>query len=110
LRLLALLATGRLGLLVRGLRGEELRVDVGEDTTLRDDDVTKEPVELLVVADGELKVTGDDAGLLVVAVGVERGQLRAEKKGERGESVPSGVTGKLEDLGSEVFEDSGEVD
>jgi hypothetical protein len=40
-------------------------------------------------ADGELKVTGDDAGLLVVA---------------------SGVSSELEDLSREVLEDSGEVD
>jgi hypothetical protein len=57
-------------------------VDVGEDTTLRDDDVTEKAVELLVVTDGELKVTGNDAGLLVVAVG-RKGQVsNGKKKGE----------------------------
>jgi hypothetical protein len=72
-----------------GLGGEELRENVGEDTTLRDDNVAEELVELLVVADGKLQVTGDDTRLLVVT---------------------GGVTGELEDLGSKVLEDSGEVD
>jgi hypothetical protein len=44
---------------------------------------------LFVVADGELQVTGHDTLLLVVA---------------------SGVTGELENLGSEVLEDGSEVD
>lgn len=64
-------------------------MDVGEDTTLRDDDVAKELVELLVVADSELKVTGHDTRLLVVT---------------------GGVTGELEDLSSKVLEDGSEVD
>jgi hypothetical protein len=46
-------------------------------------------VELLVVPDGELEVTRDDTGLLVVA---------------------SGVASKLEDFSCKVFEDSCEVD
>ena len=45
---------------------EELRGDVGEDTSLGDDDVSKEAVQLLVVADRELEVAGNDARLLVV--------------------------------------------
>ena len=64
-------------------------VDVGENTTLGDGDVAKKLVQLLIVADGELEVTGDDTGLLVVT---------------------GGVASKLEDFGSEVLEDSGEVD
>jgi hypothetical protein len=64
-------------------------VDVGENTTLGDGDVSEELVQLLVVADGELQVTGDDTGLLVVT---------------------SGVTGQLEDFGSQVLEDGSEVD
>lgn len=80
---------GCVGLLALGLGGQELRVDVGEHTTLRDDNVAKELVELLVVADSELQVTGHDTRLLVVT---------------------GSVTGELEDLGSEVLEDSREVD
>jgi hypothetical protein len=64
-------------------------VNVGEDTTLGDGDVSQELVQLLVIADGELEMTGDDTGLLVVT---------------------SGVTGQLEDFGSEVLKDSREVD
>lgn len=64
-------------------------VNVGENTTLGDGDVSEELVQLLIVADGELQVTGDDTGLLVVA---------------------SGVTSQLEDFGSQVLKDGSEVD
>lgn len=64
-------------------------VNVGEDTALRDGDVTEKLVQLLVVPDGELEVAGNDAGLLVVA---------------------SGVAGQLEDLGRQVLKDRREVD
>ena len=45
-------------------------MDVGEDTTLGDGDVAEQAVQLLVVADGELQVTRDDARLLVVTSAV----------------------------------------
>ena len=64
-------------------------MDVGEHAAGRDGDRAEELVELFVVADRELEVAGDDAGLLVVA---------------------SRVTGEFEDLGAEIFEDRGEVD
>ena len=64
-------------------------VNVGQNTTLGDGDVTEKLVQLLIVADGELEVTGNDTGLLVVA---------------------SGVASKLEDFGSQVLEDGSEVD
>lgn len=64
-------------------------VDVGENTTLGDGDVTQKLVQLLIVTDGELQVTGDDTGLLVVA---------------------GGVTSQLENLSGEVLENGGEVD
>ena len=54
-----------------------------------DGDASQKPVELLVVSDGQLKVTRDDPGLLV---------------------VPGSVAGELEDFGSEVLHDGGEVD
>jgi hypothetical protein len=63
-------------------------VNVGQDTTLSDCDVTQELVQLLIVADGELEMTRDDTGLLVVA---------------------GGVASQLEDLSSEVLKDSCEV-
>ncbi len=64
-------------------------MDVGQDTTLRDGDVAEQLVQLLVVADGELKMAGDDTGLLVVA---------------------SGVAGQLENLSCQVFKYGCEVD
>ncbi len=72
-----------------GLLGEEDRVDVGEHTALGDGDAAEQLVQLLVVADSELQVPGDDPGLLVVA---------------------GSVSGELENLGNEVLEDGGEVD
>ena len=64
-------------------------MDVGEDTTAGDGDITEKLVQLLIVADSELDVTGDDTLSLVVT---------------------GGVTGELEDLSSEVLEDGAEVD
>lgn len=78
---------GSTGLL--GLGGQQRGVDVGKDTTLGDGDVTEKLVQLLIVADSELQVTGDDTGLLVVA---------------------GGVTSQLENFSSQVLEDGSEVD
>jgi len=64
-------------------------VNVRQDTALCDCDVSEELVQLLIVADGELKMARNDTGLLVVA---------------------SSVTGQLEDFSCQVFEDSGEID
>jgi hypothetical protein len=63
-------------------------VDVGEDTTGSDGGGAEETVELLIVADSELNVTGHNAGLLVVL---------------------SGVASELEDLSGEVLKDGSEV-
>jgi hypothetical protein len=64
-------------------------VNIGEDTTLGDGDVAKKLVQLLIVADGELKVTGDDTGLLVVT---------------------GSVSGQLEDFSRQVLKNGSEVD
>ena len=64
-------------------------VDVREDTTLGNSDVTQKLVQLLVVSDGKLKMSGDDTGLLVVT---------------------GGVTGQLENLSSEILENGSKVD
>jgi hypothetical protein len=64
-------------------------VNVGQNTTLGDGDVAEKLVQFLIVADGQLKMTGDDTGLLVVT---------------------GGVTGQLEDFGSQVLEDGSQVD
>ncbi len=65
------------------LLGEKDGVNVGKYSTLRDGDAGQQLVELLVVADGQLEMTGRDARLAVV--------LR-------------GVAGQLQDLGGEVPE------
>merc|ERR1719232_1439634 len=77
-----------LGGLVR-LLWQEDSLDVGEDSTLGDGDSGQELVQLLVVPDGKLEVTGDDPGLLVVT---------------------GGVASQLKDLSSEVLHDSSKVD
>lgn len=71
------------------LLGEKVLMNVGKDTALGNSDMTKKLVQLLIVADGELKVAGDNTGLLIVA---------------------SGVASQLKDFGSEVLENSGEID
>ncbi|KAM7419847.1 hypothetical protein PAMA_016786 [Pampus argenteus] len=54
--------------LARRIRGEQQhRLYVGQHAALSDGDSAEQLVELLVVADSELQVTGDDPGLLVVA-------------------------------------------
>lgn len=63
-------------------------VDVGKDTTLGNGDVTQELVQLLIVADGKLKVTRDDTGLLVVT---------------------GGVTSQFQDFSGQVLQDGSEV-
>ena len=64
-------------------------MDVGEDTTGGDGGAAEKSVELLIVADGELDVTGHNSGLLVVL---------------------GGVASELEDLSGEVLKDGGKVD
>jgi hypothetical protein len=64
-------------------------VDVWQHTSSGDGDTSQKLVELLVVLDGKGDVTRNDTALLVVA---------------------GGISGKLEDLGTEVLEDGSEVD
>ena len=64
-------------------------MNVWQDTTLSDCDVTEKLVQFLIVSDGELQVTRDDTRLLVIT---------------------SGVAGKFEDFGRKVLQDSSEVD
>jgi len=45
-------------------------VNVREDTALSDGDMAKKLIQLLIVTDGELEMTGDDTGFLVVAGGI----------------------------------------
>jgi hypothetical protein len=64
-------------------------VNVGEDTALCDCDVAEQLVQLLIVPDGELEMAGNDTGLLVVA---------------------GSVTCQLENFGSEILQDSSQID
>ena len=76
-------------LLAGRLLGEKYSLDVGEDTTLGDGDTGEKLVQLFVVPDSELQVTGDDPGLLV---------------------VPSGITCQFEDLSCQVLHNGSQVD
>ena len=64
-------------------------MDVWQDTTTGDGDGGEQLAQLLIVPDGELDVSWDDPGLLV---------------------VPGGVSGQLKNLSGEVLKDGGEVD
>ena len=87
--LLCWMANACLSLGLLGLLGEEDGLDVGQDTSLGDGDTGQELVQLLVVTDGELKVTGDDPGLLVVT---------------------GSIACKLEHFGGQVLKDGSQVD
>jgi len=68
---------------------QQLGVDVRYNTTLGNDNVTKKFVQLFVIPDGKLQVPRHDTLLLIIA---------------------SCVASQFKDLGSEIFENSGEVD
>ena len=75
--------------LLLGFLGEKDGLNVGQNTTLGNGDTTEEFVQFLVVANGQLEVSGNDSALLV---------------------VPSSVTGQLEDLGAQVLQNGCLVD
>lgn len=77
------LLSARFGLGVRAFGHQQHGLDVRYDAALRHDHVLQQPVQLLVVADGQLHVPGRDAALVVVA---------------------RRVTGQLEHLGRQVLE------
>jgi hypothetical protein len=64
-------------------------MNVWQNTTLCNCDVSEKLVQLLIVSDGELQMTRDDTSLLVVT---------------------SGIASKFENLSSEILKDSGKVD
>ena len=64
-------------------------MDVGKDTTLCNGDVSEKLVQFLIVADGELEMTGNDTGLLVVT---------------------GSIAGQFKDFCCEVLKDGGKVD
>jgi len=71
---LALLSTFR----DLGLLREKFRVNVGEDSSLRNDYTSEKTVQLFIVTNGELQVTGDDTRLLVVTIIIERREERGQ--------------------------------
>lgn len=72
-----------------GLLGQKYGLDVGQYTTLGDGHSRQKFVQLLVITDGQLKMSWDDPGLLVVT---------------------GSISCQLKDLSSEVFHDSSQVD
>ena len=64
-------------------------MNVGQNTSLCDGDVTQKLVQFLIVSDGERKMARNDTGLLVVA---------------------GGVASKLEDFSCQIFENGSEID
>ncbi len=71
-----------------GLLGEKDGLDVGQNTSLSDGDSREKLVQLLVIADSKLQVTGDDPALLVVT---------------------GSVSCQFQDLSSQIFHDCGKV-
>jgi hypothetical protein len=69
--------------------GKLTLMNVWQDTTLCDCDVSEKFVQFLIVADGELEMARDDTGLLVVT---------------------GSIASQLENFGREVFEDGSKVD
>ncbi len=64
-------------------------MDVWQDTTLCDSDVSEQLVQLLIVSNSKLQVTRNNSRLLVVS---------------------GSISGQLEDFSTEVLQDGGEVD
>lgn len=74
--------------LLLGLLWQEDSLNVGQNTTLGDGHSREKFVQLLVVADGELEMTRNDPGLLVVT---------------------SGIACQLENFSGQVFHDGCEI-
>ena len=71
------------------LLGKKHSLDVGKNAALSNSYARQQPVELFVVADSQLQVSGDDPRFLVVSGRVAR---------------------QLEHFGSQIFHDSRQVD
>ena len=71
-----------------GLLGQKYSLDVGKNTSLCDGDTGKKFVQLLVVTDSQLKVTGNNSCLLVVTGSIAR---------------------QLKNLSTQIFEHSSQV-
>jgi hypothetical protein len=71
-----------------GLLGQQSSVNVGQDTTLSNGNVSEQLVQLFIVSNGQLQVTRNDTSLLVVT---------------------SSVSSQFENFSHEVFQDGSEV-
>lgn len=71
-----------------GFLGKEHSLNVGQYTTLGDGNTGEKLVQLFVIPDRQLQMTGNDTGLFV---------------------IPCGVTSQLENFGGEVFHNGGQV-
>ena len=71
-----------------GLLGQKYSLDVGKNTSLCNGDTGEQFVQLLVITDSQLKVTGDDSCLLIVTSSVSR---------------------QLENLGAQILEHGSQV-
>ena len=76
-------------LLLLSLLGQEHSLDVRQHTSLGNGDPRQKLVQFLIVADGQLKVTGDDPSFLVIT---------------------GSIASQLKDLSSKVFHDGSQVD
>lgn len=72
-----------------GRQRKRTLVNVGQNTTLGDCDVTEELVQFLIVSDGKLQMSWDDTGLLVVT---------------------GSVASQLENFGRKVLQDGSKID
>jgi hypothetical protein len=84
-----ILLAGTLSSSYLGLLGQQDGVDVGQDTSRGNCDISEESVQFFIILYCQGNVTGDDTALLVVS---------------------GGVSGEFENFGAKVFEDSSEVD
>lgn len=72
----------------RNPRAKLTLVDVGQDTTLSNRNMSKQLVQFLIVADGKLEMARNDTGLLVVT---------------------GSVASQLQDFSGEILKNSGQV-
>ena len=71
-----------------GLLGEKNSLNVGKDSSLGDGDTSKKFVQLLIVSNGQLEMSGDNSCFFV---------------------IPGSVSGQLKDLSAQVLKNSCKV-
>ncbi len=71
------------------LLGQKHGMDIGQDTSTGNGDISQKLVQFLIILDRQRDVSGDDTSLFV---------------------IPRGISCQFEDFGTEIFEDGSEVD